>query len=171
MGAVNLSIPIPTEGWHHLALDSAMDDPVLGALAEHYAAAGCQLAAVAWDPDGAQQPHAVLQVSLTPWQPSGADPLAALAGELAADRPGDVGPRTVSRVDLPAGPAVRVRVIADGGADAARRQVVSDVVQYWLPLPERGLAVVAATSTAILTDGDALADLLDALVPSLTVTD
>lgn len=188
---MNLTLPVPTAGWYELALvpdrrPGLLAEQVAGltsaelrdwfaaaltTLAEHYAAVGCQLAAVAWDPASAGQPHAVLQVSVTPWRPAGADPIGQLTTELAADRPGDIGPRTVEAVPLPAGTAVRVRMLADGGADPAGRQVVSDVVQYWLPLPDRGVAVVAATSTAILTDGDQLAALLDTLMPLLAVTD
>src|SRR5262249_21258379 len=175
-----VTLPVPTDGWYRLGLAEAgrpalVDEQYRAAAAEHpllasgparaaftgtltalagyYARQGCQLAAVAWDPASGQPPHAVIQVSVTPWSAGDRDPVATLTEQLSAERAGDIGPRAVQAVELPAGPAVRVRVIADGGADPAGRQVVSDAVQYWLPLPDRGLAVVAASSTAALDEG------------------
>jgi hypothetical protein len=179
---VRASLPLPAAGWYALPLDPAGRaeqvaaqvagapaeqrpalTATLTALAQHYA--GCEQAAVAWRPG--EPPHAVIQVSLAPLPHAIA--LDVLLAQLAADRPGDIGPRVASAVSLPAGDAARVRVLAEGGADPAGRQVVTDVVQYWLPLPDRDIAVVAASSTAVLTDGDDLAALLDTLVRDLTV--
>jgi hypothetical protein len=154
---MNVTLPIPTEGWYELPLTDPDAAGVLGELARHYQE--CVLAAVAWDEQ--HPPWAVLQVSLANW-PAG--PLDALIAALAESREGDVGVRTVSVVDLPLGQAVRVRVLAG-------ESVVSDVVQYWLPLPGRDLAIVAATSTAVLEEGDETAAVLDFVMPSLRVTD
>jgi hypothetical protein len=198
-GPVTVTLPIPARGWYQLGLEESgrpaliagqYDELVaarplldtaqaraaftesLTVLAEHYAARGCQIAAVAWQPESGGPPQAVIQVSVTPWQAGGGDPIATLTEQLGANREGDIGPRSVETVDLPPGPAVRARVIADGGEDHAGRQVVSDVVQYWLPLPlpERGLAVVAASSTAILDEGTETASMFDVLVERLTVS-
>lgn len=196
-GPVTVTLPIPTQGWYQLGLDEAerpaliagqygdlvAAQPLLDteraraaftesltALAEHYAGQGCQIAAVAWQPESGEPPQAVLQVSVTPWQAGDRDPIAALTEQLGGQHEGDIGPRSVETVELPPGPAVRARVIADGGEDRAGRQVVSDVVQYWLPLPERGLAVVAASSTAVLDAGAETAAVLDVLVERLTVS-
>ncbi len=195
--APTVALPIPADGWYQLGLDEAarpgliaeqyrdlvaaqplLDDEraraaftgSLTVLAEHYAARGCQIAAVAWRPESGEPPRTVIEVSVTPWRAGDGDPIATLTEQLGVDRPGDIGPRSVETVELPPGPAVRVRVIADGGEDRAGRQVVSDVVQYWLPLPDRGLAVVAASSTAVLDEGTGTAAVLDVLVERLTVT-
>jgi hypothetical protein len=192
---LTLSLPIPTQGWYQLGLDAASrpaliaeqyaelvaDQPLLDTeqaraaftesltvLAEHYAAQGSRLAAVAWQPASGEPPLAVIQVSVTPWQ-AGDDPVGTLTAQLGGEREGDIGPRAVETVQLAAGTAVRVRVVADGGEDHAGRQVVSDVVQYWLPLPEHGVAVVAASSTAALDEGAETAAVLDVLVEKLAI--
>lgn len=181
---MTVSVTLPATGWYELGLDPGRREALIAAqygtlevdrdlfastlttLADYYSRQGCAVAAVGWDPASGEPPHAVILISLRPWT---AVPPGVLADRLAADRPGDIGPREVQHRQLPLGPAVRVRLIADGGADQSGRQVVTDVVQYWLPLADRRQVLIAAASTAVLAEGDRTAALLDELVAGLTI--
>jgi hypothetical protein len=100
--------------------------------------------------------------------------LAGLEAALAKRSAVDVGTRSVERVELPAGPGIRLRVLAESAAEAASSQshasgngIVVDTVQYWVPVSDaRHLLVVSAT-TPCLAYGDDFAEVFDSIAASL----
>jgi hypothetical protein len=197
---MRLHLPIPRSDWYELALDPA-DRPVtiaaqwaelrsiapelnrpevaaafartLETLAGHYARRGSQLAAVGWQPRTGRPPRSVLDVKLVEPLPADTprDEAEGLTGLLMLPSPDDVSPRTVELVELPAGPAARLRLLGPGGRDAGGRDVICDIVQYWLPvwLPGGPAAatVLVSCSTSDVTAGDQTAELVDLLVTRL----
>ena len=182
-----LSLPIPSVRWLRLGLDEAGRDQLIAAqydrlaahapelagdsglretftttlrkLASRYQDDGTQIAAVEWDPRTGPAPQSVIEVRVLPW--TGTD----LAVELAEPREGDVGERSVEPAELPAGPAVRVRYVTKDGTEPDR-----DVVEYWLPLPDQAVAVVASCATTRLDDADRYAAIFDHLVERFSLT-
>lgn len=197
---MRLYVPLPRQDWYELGLAPAdrpaliatqwaqlrsaapdLDRPevadafarTLQALASHYARRGSQFAAVGWQPASGRPPQSVLDVTLVEPLPaeSARDEAEGLTGLLMLPSPDDVSPRTVELVDLPAGPAARLRVLGPGGRDATGRDLVCDVVQYWLPVWLGGApaaTVLVSCSTADLAAGDRIAELVDLLVTGLT---
>jgi hypothetical protein len=177
--------PLPATGWYQLGLDPARRKALIAEqyrtqstdrklfaktltdLAEIYTRDdGCEFAAVAWDPASGEYPHAIILLSVESWKGTDFD---IMLGRLEVERPGDIGPRDVQRRELAQGPAARVRVIAETGTDRTGRQVVSDVQQYWLPLPDRGTMLIASAATGRLEYGDHLGVVLDTLMEHLTL--
>jgi hypothetical protein len=195
---MRLHLPMPRRDWYELALDPAdraatiaaqwaelraaaaeLDRPevadafarTLDTLASHYARRGSQLAAVGWQPSTGRPPQSVLDVKLVEPLPADSprDEAEGLTGLLMLPSPDDVGPRTVELVELPAGPAVRLRLLGPGGRDAGGRDVVCDIVQYWLPVGPAAATVLVTCSTADVAAGDRIAELVDVLVTRLAV--
>lgn len=195
---MRLQLPIPRQGWYELALDPAerpatiaaqwaelratepgLDRPdvadafarTLQALAGHYARRGSEIAAVGWAPATGHPPDSVLDVKLVEPLPadSARDEAEGLAGLLMLPAPDDISPRTVELVELPAGTAARLRLLGPGGRDSTGRDVVCDIVQYWLPAPAVAATVLVGCSTSDLAGGDRIAGLVDLLVTRLTV--
>jgi hypothetical protein len=195
---MRLYLPIPRQGWYELALEPAgrpatiaaqwdelraaepgLDRPeiadafahTLRTLATHYARRGSELAAVGWQPATGRPPDSVLDVKLV--EPLGAvsarDEAEALTGLLMVPAQDDIGPRTVELVELPAGPAARLRLLSPGGRDGSGRDVVCDIVQYWLPAPAVAATVLVSCSTSDLVAGDRVAEIVDILVTELSV--
>jgi hypothetical protein len=198
---MRLHLPVPRRDWYELALEPAGRAAAIAAqwtqlrsaapelarpevadafartletLASHYAHRGSQLAAVGWQPRTGRPPQSVLDVKLVEPLPADSPRAEAegLTGLLMLPCQDDVSPRTVELVELPAGPAARLRLLGPGGRDASGRDVVCDVVQYWLPVWLPGgppaATVLVTCSTADLAAGDQTAELVDLLVTSLT---
>ncbi|HWC14901.1 MAG TPA: hypothetical protein VG929_09935 [Actinomycetota bacterium] len=85
--------------------------------------------------------------------------------------PGDLGPREVQLVDLPAGRAVRLRVLAETEADAKGDTIALDVVQHWVPVPERAEMIVISSSTPNLVFADDIVKAFDAVAETLEFHD
>jgi hypothetical protein len=195
---LRVHLPIPRQGWYELALDPAertaviaeqwaeltatepaLNRPAIAAafadtlrtLANHYARRGSQLAAIGWAAASGRPPDCVLDVKLVEPLPaeSARDEAEGLLGLLMLPSPDDASPRTVELVDLPAGPAVRLRLLGPGGRDTSGRDLVCDIVQYWLPAPAAGATVLVSCSSSDLDAGDRIAAVVDALVTGLTV--
>jgi hypothetical protein len=195
---IRLNLPIPKQGWYELALDPVdrpaavaaqwadlraaapdLDRPAvadafartLETLASHYARRGSQFAAVGWQPATGRPPHSVLDVKLVEPLPADSprDEAEGLAGLLMLASPDDVSPRAVQLVELPAGLAARLRLLGPGGRDASGRDVVCDIVQYWLPVGPAAATVLVTSSTSDVSAGDRAAELVDLLVTRLTV--
>jgi hypothetical protein len=195
---MRLYLPIPRMGWYELPLDPAdrtaaiaarwtelkatepaLDRPEIAAafadtlrtLASHYARRGSQVAAIGWAAASGRPPDSVLDVKLVEPLPaeSARDEAEGLTGLLMLPSPDDASPRTVQLVDLPAGPAARLRLLGPGGRDTTGRDVVCDIVQYWLPAPAVGATVLVSCSTSDLAGGDRVAAVVDTLVTGLTV--
>jgi hypothetical protein len=145
----------------------------LGALAAHYAADGAAVAMVEWDAPSGEPPRAVLDVKVAdaldyPGALAEAgDEAEGLLGLLMQPAGDDVSNRSAERVDLPAGPAVRLRVLAPGGAEPGGRELVCDLIQYWIVLPTAPATVIVSCSSSRLEDGDRNAALVDQLAGAL----
>jgi hypothetical protein len=123
---------------------------------------GALFCAVLWEPDPSGPVVASLMVVQVEHEGAG-DAVAeieAIKKTLASPHDTDVGPRTVSEVRLPIGPAARLRVLvmADERGEPA---VVFDTAQLWVPLRDATggattLAVVATTPA--LHAGDLVAE-------------
>jgi hypothetical protein len=145
----------------------------LGDLAARYAGGGSAVAMVEWDAPSGEPPRSVLDVQVADaldfpaaLAPAG-DEADGLLGLLLRPAEDDVSNRTAERVDLPAGPAVRLRVLAPGGTDPDGRELVCDLTQYWIVLPTAPATVLLTCSTSRLEDGDRNAALLDRLAGAL----
>jgi hypothetical protein len=148
----------------------------LGGLAARYAAGGSAVAMVEWDAPSGEPPASVLDVQVAdaldfPAALAAADDEAdGLLGLLTQPADDDVSNRTAERVDLPAGPAVRLRVLAPGGTDPAGRELVCDLIQYWIVLPTAPATVLLTCSSSRLEDGDRNAAMIDQLAGALIAT-
>lgn len=89
-----------------------------------------------------------------------------LEAALAASREGDVGERHVSVVQLPTGPAVRARGLAETDP-GKRRSVVIDVVEYWVPVAGHPEGLLLTFTTSVLVVADILAEIADDIAQSL----
>ncbi len=92
-----------------------------------------------------------------------------LAHALPKERAGDVVPPVVDEVALPAGPAVRVRVMAETSPDEDGATMVLDCVQYWLPLSEHDQNLIFSFSTPNLALGDDLAEIFEQIAQTIEV--
>jgi hypothetical protein len=195
---LRVQLPILRRNWYELGLDPAqrqaliatqwaelrsgaaeLDRPevaaafasTLDSLADHYARRGSQIAAVEWLAATGRPPQSVLDVRFI--EPLSADsPLdeaQGLEGLLMLPSEDDASPRTVELVELPAGPAVRLRLLGPGGRDASGRDVICDVVQYWLPLGLAPATALVTCSSSLLEDGDRNAEMLDLLVNEMVI--
>jgi hypothetical protein len=81
----------------------------------------------------------------------------------------DHGPRDVSVVYLPIGPAVRLRFLASApaGLKASEPALVLDATQVWVPLPADPPMVVVSGTTPCLVAGDGVASAVDSVAASL----
>lgn len=137
---------------------------VIDRLARDAARRGALVAYSRWWPGTGRAPHSMLCVVTA--NDNGASQL---ADRLAAARETDLSPHAVEPVQLPAGPALRLRVYATGGPTEDHGAVVVDTVQYWLPLTGTGRILIIAAATSRIDDGDDLASLIDALADGLVV--
>lgn len=92
-----------------------------------------------------------------------------LESALAVMREGDTDERHVSVVELPAGPAVRVRVLAED-SPGERRSLLIDGVSYWVPVPGEPDILLLSVSTPVLVLADTLADIADDIAQALRFT-
>lgn len=194
---IRVRLPIPHRNWYELALAPDrrpaavaaqwaelratapdLDRPEVAAaftatltgLAARYARGGSQLAAVEWYPATGHPPQAVLDVkAVEPVEAVPArDEAEGLQGLLMLPAADDIGPRTVDLVELPAGTAVRLRLLAPAGG-SRNRAAVADIVQFWLPVPAAPATVLVTCCTSDISAGDRNAELLDLLMTELTV--
>jgi hypothetical protein len=98
--------------------------------------------------------------------------VAAALVDLAQPDPADHGPRDVSQVQLPIGPAVRVRFLASSPDDRAEGEpaLVLDVTQVWVPLQGQPPMVIISGTTPTLIAGDDVASVVDAVAGSVRYT-
>jgi hypothetical protein len=106
--------------------------------------------------------------------------LAGLETQLGRRSAVDVGDRLVERVTLPAGDAVRVRVLAESAAEPSSNGrfhsgpegggIVVDTVQHWLPVPDAEHTLVVSGTTPCLAYGDDLADVFDSIAATLQLS-
>ncbi len=92
-----------------------------------------------------------------------------LADRLPTERSGDVTPPDVAEVELPAGPAVRVRVLTETSPDDDGATMVLDCVQYWLPLADHAENVIFSFSTPNLALGDQFAEMFDRIAQTIEI--
>ncbi|MFL6077420.1 MAG: hypothetical protein ACJ73S_29000 [Mycobacteriales bacterium] len=92
-----------------------------------------------------------------------------LVRTLAATHPGDAGRRRIDVVQVPAGPAVRIRCMVHLPLDKTDQQVV-DSVQYWVPVEDTGDLAVLSFATGHLAFGDFFAEAFDEVAATLEVT-
>ncbi|MEW6477213.1 MAG: hypothetical protein AB1679_33590 [Actinomycetota bacterium] len=86
---------------------------------------------------------------------------------LARPQIGDQSSREVSRIDLPIGPAVRLRGLGKAGHEPGEPALVIDVAQIWIPVEhELGMVVVTGT-TPCLDVGDDVAEVVDTVATTV----
>jgi hypothetical protein len=98
------------------------------------------------------------------------DDVARVERELSTPDPDDVKDREVSVVDLPAGKAVRLRVLTKTPSEDGEAGLVVEVVQYWLPVPDAGHSLIVSCTTPCLVYGDELTAVFDSIAGSLQLT-
>lgn len=81
--------------------------------------------------------------------------------------PQDLGPRDVQLVELPAGRAVRMRLLTQTEADPKGDTIALDVVQHWVPVPGHPDMVLVSSSTPNLVFADGIVKIFDAVADSL----
>jgi len=144
-----------------VVMDSWKDAESQGALA----------AATLWEPsdDGRGATAATLVVAAERARPDdGAAEIAGLVAALGEPSESDLAPRRVSAVELPVGPAVRLRRLTrTTGAGPGEGELVVDTVQHWVPVPGGRTIVVLAGSTPCLDVADELAEAFDAIAATL----
>lgn len=129
--------------------------------------------ALTWQPDEIDGVYSANMLMFAAPRSAPGLPVAAeirtLADALPKQRAGDVTPPAVSEVDLPAGPAVRVRVLAETSPDDDGATMVLDCVQFWLPLTEHDETLIFSFSTPNLALGDQLAEVFDRIATAIEV--
>lgn len=103
--------------------------------------------------------------------------LSGLEAQLGRRSSVDVGDRFVERVTLPAGAAIRLRVLAESSVEPASNGrahageggggIVVDTVQHWLPVPDAEHTLLVSGTTPCLAYGDDLAAVFDSIAASL----
>jgi hypothetical protein len=142
----------------------------LGEDAEEKGAMSC---AVLWEPS----PYGPIVANLTvlviePSATSTPAEVDAIVNLLSASHDTDVGPRTVDTLDLPAGPAVRLRYLREADEEGAPR-VVFDVTQFWIPLLDRKtqpITLLVNALTPSLHAGDRVAEAARRTAESVTLS-
>jgi hypothetical protein len=142
----------------------------LGEDAEERGAMSC---AVLWEPS----PYGPTVANLTvlvcePTATSTPAELDAIVNMLSASDDTDVGPKTVDTVDLPAGPAVRIRYLREADEEGAPR-VVFDVTQFWIPLLDRKdqpITLLVNAVTPSLYAGDRVAEVAKLTAESVALS-
>lgn len=97
--------------------------------------------------------------------------MAAVLETLSLGRDTDIGPREVSTIELPAGPAAQVRFLRAVDEEGAPR-VVFDDTQIWIPLPESPdgpVTLVVSATTPSLNDADRVAEAASQVARSVVV--
>lgn len=127
---------------------------------------GALVAATLWEPgDYAPTVANVMVLAAATPEPPGIDTLVEALARPAAS---DAGPRDVQEMQLPAGPAVRLRLLTATEGPPDEPSVVLDAIQHWIPVPGcPGEAAVVSSSTPCLDVGDALATLSDEIAISV----
>ena len=93
--------------------------------------------------------------------------LARLVQQLSQVERGDLGPREAQIVDLPVGPAVRLRLLTQTDPDRDGSTVALDVVQHWVPVPEQPDLVVISGSTPNLVAADDIVAMFDQIASTM----
>lgn len=192
-GAASAGIRLATPGdWFDLDLDPRTSDASIGRLVRDHAPGrhpdqvalrreltellqravrqarlqGAVLASVTATIMGDRPVSADLLAAVTPV--AGEVDLPALGHRLAAEPGATEQVREVEVVELPVGPALRVR--KGVRPTVVGREVDTDVVQYFVPVPGGDRLVVLTFSTPIAALADAFAELFDAIAGTLRFT-
>jgi hypothetical protein len=114
----------------------------------------------------------VMVLLVEPLSPGDTDAeVAAILETLALERDTDIGPRDVSTIELPAGPAAQVRFLRAVDEEGAP-QVVFDDTQIWIPLsktPDGPVTLVVKATTPSLEAGDRVAEAASLIAQSVVV--
>ena len=93
--------------------------------------------------------------------------IARLVQNLSDPDEADTNERDVHEVELPAGPAVRLRVMAQTPEEPG---IVIELVQYWLPVRDASHTLIVSCTTPCLVYGDELTAVFDSIAASLELT-
>lgn len=145
-----------------VVMDSWKDAESQGALA----------AATLWEPSddgrGATAATLVVVAAERARPDDDAAEIAGLVAVLGEPWETDLAPRRVSAVELPVGPAVRLRRLTrTNGAGPGEGELVVDTVQHWVPVRGGRTILVLAGSTPCLDVADELAEAFDAIAATL----
>jgi hypothetical protein len=142
----------------------------LGEDAEERGAMSC---AVLWEPSAYGPTVANLTVLVCePTATSTSAEIDAIVKMVSSSDDTDVGPKTVDTIDLPAGPAVRVRYLREADEEGAPR-VIFDVTQFWIPLLGRKTQPITLLVNAVtpsLDAGDRVAEAARRTAESVTLS-
>lgn len=94
------------------------------------------------------------------------DEIASLVSALSCADVGEIGEREVAAVQLPAGPAVRLRLLTPAEAGPGEASVVLCAVQHWIPVPGHPHSAVVSASTPCLGCGEELVAVFDRIAAS-----
>lgn len=138
---------------------------VLGDCAADATARGAQLAYLRWQPETGTMPSSSLTVSTV----RVAHDIGGLTQLLAEPQPGDLSPRTVETVTVHSGQSVRVRFYASGGRSLDDGHIITDVVQYWLPIPDAKCVATLSCVTTAIAQGEDVAGVVDRIADHFEV--
>jgi hypothetical protein len=158
----------------HLEVVRSQLIDIVSQFAEDADHAGARLGGIWWEPEEAGAVVAQLMVldGVRGVTDSVDGEIVELLKRLADPLETDVGPRALSRVDLPAGPAARIQLLARANnADPDDGEFALDVIQFWVPAPAHPINVVVAAETPCLDLDVEFAEAIDAIAATLEFTD
>lgn len=94
--------------------------------------------------------------------------VAELARSLEAEHPRDITGREVTVVELPAGPAVRVHAISEGGDAVGGPLPVVEGVDHFIPVPGTPDMLLLVASTPAVAIGDLALPVFDAIADTVS---
>ncbi|MGH9022744.1 MAG: hypothetical protein ACRDV9_06550 [Acidimicrobiia bacterium] len=154
-------LPGVAEDLMSVLLDFAVDADDKGALAS----------ATLWEPGELAPLSANLMVLLAPRSAERPDEeIASLCSALSRPGAGEMGDREIAAVELPVGPAVRLRLLASAEAGPGEASVVLCAVQHWIPVPGQPQVAVVSASTPCLGFAEDLVGVFDRIAASLRFT-
>lgn len=92
-----------------------------------------------------------------------------IAARLQQPRDGDIGPRYVKIVDLPAGRGVCVRFMAETDRDEQNRAFALECVQYWIPVAGTNEVMIGSFTTPMLARADEFAAMFEDVAGTLSI--
>ena len=131
---------------------------------------GAVAAAALWEPAPLAAVMATLLVVVAKRPPLSGDEgeSAGLLAALRGGSPFDIRPAELEPVDLPVGPAVRLRRQArTDAATPGEPDVIVDMVQHWIPVSGGSELLVLAGSTPCLGVADELARIFDSIAATV----
>ena len=135
--------------------------------------AGARLGGIFWEPGypGAMAANLMVLDGVRVVADSVEREVADLLERMARPLDTDLGRRDVTPADLPAGPAVRLQLLARAGeTDRGDPAYALDVIQFWVPAPAHPTNVVVAAETPCLDLEIQFAEMIASVAATLAFT-